>query len=440
MARTPINAEKIDYKLQGLARAAVYKEMPSVIVQRNSLSLKLQDVADGIFRDKIMKAEGFKRNKLKDKREFFRCLFQAALRATHCDGCIRYSHKPGRHGCTKANLQVLQIAVATDLLREVKSPPGRPQMSRYIPLSPLRQHATSDPWDFDDCERTAKLVILRRRNDKEEISFNPANVVAKDVERRLQLVNQVNSQFTITFVPQETVSGQRTRQLRPIHFAIFTGDFNHHGRLYTRGYGHQSLRKSERATIRFGKKPSVELDFSGLHSRMLYHLEKIDYRGDPYALWGKDTTQSQRLMAKKLINVAINATSKTAAVSRCNNDMNPYKDSEKRIKKSGKELEHALELKRTVSESGLTFSQVYALVEARHCRITKYFGSDMGLTLMRLDSAIALDVLHHFARQGIPCLSRRARAMPRRSPLTRVTPALSMATSVPVPIAMPICA
>src|SRR4249919_3207589 len=34
-------------------------------------------------------------------------------------------------------------------------------------------------------------------------------------------------------------------------------------------------------------------------------------------------------------------------------------------------------------------------------------------------------------------LSRRARTMPRRSPLTSVTPALSIATSVPVPIAMP---
>ena len=34
-------------------------------------------------------------------------------------------------------------------------------------------------------------------------------------------------------------------------------------------------------------------------------------------------------------------------------------------------------------------------------------------------------------------LSLRARTMPRRSPLTSVTPALSIATSVPVPIAMP---
>src|SRR3989304_2307875 len=37
-------------------------------------------------------------------------------------------------------------------------------------------------------------------------------------------------------------------------------------------------------------------------------------------------------------------------------------------------------------------------------------------------------------------LRRTARTIPFRSPLTKVTPALSIATSVPVPIAMPTCA
>ena len=37
----------------------------------------------------------------------------------------------------------------------------------------------------------------------------------------------------------------------------------------------------------------------------------------------------------------------------------------------------------------------------------------------------------------VACDSARARAMARRSPFTRVTPALSIATSVPVPMAMP---
>jgi hypothetical protein len=37
----------------------------------------------------------------------------------------------------------------------------------------------------------------------------------------------------------------------------------------------------------------------------------------------------------------------------------------------------------------------------------------------------------------VPRLRRRARRIPRRSPRTRVTPALCMATSVPVPMAIP---
>ena len=48
------------------------------------------------------------------------------------------------------------------------------------------------------------------------------------------------------------------------------------------------------------------------------------------------------------------------------------------------------------------------------------------------EEEVLADVAHRRAR-----LRRRARAMPRRSPFTSVTPALSMATSVPVPIAMP---
>ena len=41
------------------------------------------------------------------------------------------------------------------------------------------------------------------------------------------------------------------------------------------------------------------------------------------------------------------------------------------------------------------------------------------------------------SRMVRPAESRRARTIPRRSPLTRVTEALSIATSVPVPIAIP---
>ena len=39
-----------------------------------------------------------------------------------------------------------------------------------------------------------------------------------------------------------------------------------------------------------------------------------------------------------------------------------------------------------------------------HEPISKYFGSDAGIWLMRKDSAIALDVMYALAKQAIPCL------------------------------------
>lgn len=202
---------------------------------------------------------------------------------------------------------------------------------------------------------------------------------------------------------------ERTRQLRPVHFALFTDDFDHHGRLYTGKYGHQSLRKRERETIRFGREASVEVDYRGMHCRMLYHLEGIDYRPDPYALWGKATTGPQRLMAKTLINAAINAASKVKAISACNFKMSCYTEKKaeegRMIRKGGAELVDALTLQKAADETGLKFSQIYTLARQRHLRIERYFASDMGITLMRHDSAIALDILHHFALRCIPCLA-----------------------------------
>jgi hypothetical protein len=406
-------AEDADRAIRHIPRLAVYNELPALAVGDSRPTTKARRQADALFRTRIMKAAGFKAYKLADKQARFRHLYQAALRAVHLGGCVMHPLKPGRDGCTKAHIQVLEAAVETGLLHQHRSPPGSPMMSRYLPLSPLREHASTDPWDFDAGPRETRYVFLRRREDKEEIPFDPEDPTAQDVQRRLELVNAVNSGFAITYVQHDRWQidrsrRERTRRLRPIHYALFTDDFDHHGRLYTGQYGHQSLRKSERETIRFGREPSVELDFRGLHCRMLYHLEGLDYRPDPYCLWGRQTTAPQRLMAKTLINAAINARSRDAAIAACNYAMSTYtkeKDAKgRRVRKSGKELEDAIDLQRAVREAGLKFSAIYPLAMERHRRIERCFGCDMGITLMRHDSAVALDVLHHFATRCIPCL------------------------------------
>ena len=48
--------------------------------------------------------------------------------------------------------------------------------------------------------------------------------------------------------------------------------------------------------------------------------------------------------------------------------------------------------------------EVQMLALQQHDAIADDFGKDKGMELMRLDSAIALDVMYHFAEQGIPVL------------------------------------
>jgi len=243
-----------------------------------------------------------------------------------------------------------------------------------------------------------------RGRERQELTFDPAHPVAADTRLRLELINTVNSRFSITFRPENPWKHDfiGIRRLRPIHYARFTDNFDLHGRLYTRRYGHQSLSEAERQTIEFDGEPCVELDYGGMHPRMLYHQCGLDCQGDPYSLWGEKTTDAQRLLAKRLVNAAINARTPSKAIAACNYRVRLMTDTGKR--KRGKKLERALQLRDALQETGLSFKQVHALAETFHRPIASLFGRDMGIQLMRIDSAIALDVLHHFAVKGIPAL------------------------------------
>jgi hypothetical protein len=255
------------------------------------------------------------------------------------------------------------------------------------------------------------LVVMRDRASKQEIACDRNHPVAKDVWKKLERVNRINFAVEITHLPYCEWRQRFTerRRLRPIHYCIFTKNFDLHGRIYTGRYGHQNLRKMERSTIWFGGEPCVELDYSGFHTRMCYHLERIDYQGDPYALWGENTTEQLRLMAKTVINAALNAENANAAISACNLGLSLYtkefdKDG-KHIRKSGKALENAVTLQKAYYQTGIKFKQIYDLAMKHHKRIAKYFGDDSGMRLMRIDSTIALDIMFHFTDIGcVPCL------------------------------------
>jgi hypothetical protein len=308
------------------------------------------------------------------------------------------------------NQQVIDAAVELGLYSDIRSPKGSPKESRLMPLGELADYSARDPWDFDPAQKT-RYVFLYDRETRQERAFDLSSEIPQLVQERLEKINQVNSRFSITHQKYDKWNEEftGTRRLRPIHYARFLNTFDQHGRLYTGKYGHQALRKIERSTIQFDGEMCVEPDYSGMHPRLIYHLEDIPFEGDPYALWGRKTSPPLRMMAKCMVNALINAKSTTAAISDCNKKMrttvDPKNKQDKPKRKTGKALANALKLKEAQDTTGVTFKQVCERALEYHAPIRHRFGCDMGVHLMWIDSALALDILYHFAEQGIPCLS-----------------------------------
>jgi hypothetical protein len=384
-------------------RWRAYNEQPAYFVDSSALpTTETNRQGDLVFTTLL--AALVKGYKIGAKQAFFRLLFHTAKVALYHGGVIAYTRNKNDPGFSEANIQVIEAAVKAKLFDEERSPPGSPKMSRLIPTKELAQFASADPWTFDP-NSMKQFVYLREQDTGREVPFDPKHPTATKYQRRLERINQVNSGYKITYEARspedETRAGER--QLRPVLYALFTGDFDHHGRLYTGRYGHQGLRKLERATIRFDGEGCIELDYSGLHPRLLYHLEGIDYRGDPYALWGRETTESLRLLAKVYLNALINATDPSAAASACNRAMS-HKTKEGKWKE-GKSYDEAVKLLGAYRRSGIKFHELHQPVLDTHPRIRHHFGTGAGLRLMRMDSIIALDVLFHFTKRSLPCLS-----------------------------------
>jgi hypothetical protein len=356
------------------------------------------------------------------KRCFLLNLLHTAHVAAYHKGCIRYPKGPGSEGFRSINVQVVDCAVEQGLFIGWPSPAGSPKMSRLIPTPKLQKLMQADPWQFDP-HHSPQYVTLYRRHEHQDLITLPQiqslrdDHIAQRSQRRLELINAVNADHEITCEHYSDYGNYLgRRRLRPIHVRRFTKDWKHHGRLYTvTDYGQQQYNSRVRRTIWFDGEPCIELDFKAMHPRMLYHLEGIDYPKDPYKLWGYKTTEAQRMLAKILMLAAINAKDRQGALKAAELECNLFTaDSikaraadkkRKLIMKRGDDLAKAEAAKRAKRDTGLKFSAIYDLALKVHRPIAHHFSSDAAFErLFFIDSEIALDVMHSFARQGIPIL------------------------------------
>lgn len=201
----------------------------------------------------------------------------------------------------------------------------------------------------------------------------------------LDLVNNnstllsINEQFKLCDFGIRILDFQLKYEL--LHRVFNHGSFDCCGRFF--GASHIGLPKEIRKNhIAMNGSRTVELDFSAMHIRMLYHLEGIPYKDDPYNdLCGSD---EERKIFKLSQLIAINAFNEMKAIMAIRNE----------FRKKG--IKYDLSNK-SIGKLLTRFKQI-------HQPIAKYIHTGKGLDLQNLDSKITEIILMDLMKEGITVL------------------------------------
>ena len=223
------------------------------------------------------------------------------------------------------------------------------------------------------------LVVLKDADGK-LIEFKPTRETTR-IETILKRVNDVNAGAVVLY-RKDRVSAYLT--------AIFHKELWLYGRLHTKGIRHlQGYNGEQRARITIDGQPVVEIDFTALHPNLLYASEGIQYEGDPYSV--VDSRPEVRPFLKAILLAMLNA-----------------KDFNTARKAAEFWLYRNPDEKRLLEELGISkvapilhrFQEIHEPIVHHFCK-----GKETGLRIMNLDSRIALEVVNHFGKQGVPILA-----------------------------------
>jgi len=255
-------------------------------------------------------------------------------------------------------------------------------------------------------DKNGKPLLL---NKSRIMPFKETGFTRK-LRRKLEKINRVNSKADIT------LDGVN---LDVLIKAVFTESFHYHGRLYANGSNRfQQFSEADRSRILINGSSVVELDYSGLHPRLLYALEGIQFDEDPYMMIS--TNPDVRSFLKVMLLAMVNSENFNEAQLACNAYLNPWTVKDKKgistihkyqydlMSKVGKKkFEKECNQAKAVKEAGITTAK--PLMEKFlkiHEPIEKYLcsGNKTGMKLMNKDSKITLYVCKYFTDKNIPIL------------------------------------
>ena len=298
----------------------------------------------------------------------------------------------GPHITQTSLIRFLDFLIERNLVEKVSDGRKHPDAKQGIPTQIRAKKGLIDfllQGDMSpfDVENTYPQIILKsdKRSGKEIIAYQETDSI-KAMDSRITDINKVllNHWADIEIPHSDFIALQdkgihlleTLYRRRKLHRVFNNGTFEDGGRFY--GGWWQSIPSRLRPFITINGKPTVELDYSTMHPRMLYAHIGMECPADPYNV---GFNSDRRDLVKKAFNALINASGRIQPFN--NPEDGPVFDED---------------------EIGMSWNKFLDHIKSYHPKLKDLFGTGIGLKFQRKDSDIAEATMLHFTKRNIPIL------------------------------------
>lgn len=224
--------------------------------------------------------------------------------------------------------------------------------------------------DDNNNDNNNDCCTIMKNEKKEIVKIDNLPEDVEEREQKIRDINQFNSKHHVTLD-----SATLSTDIRQI---FNNNNWHNGGRLYTAKNGYQAVKSADRAKIQIDGVDTVELDYCSCQIALLYAYEGLQAPDDSYSFF------PERKLAKKALNMAINAKNKITAVQSLLHQWN-----------------------NAHPDKTITMQQAESVIDdaiSAHTPIKKYIASGVGVGLQRLDSDIAIAVCYRLKKEKIVAL------------------------------------
>lgn len=254
--------------------------------------------------------------------------------------------------------------------------------------------------------RTGQLLPVGKQGQALPMPTAPPGIVnyVEWTEDRIEAVNLANLSHTWKAFRYSRRTGRRhVYHPNPVLRQVYSRKHGRGGRLY--GFSPlnaQGLRKTRRRRLLIDDEPVAELDFSGFAPRFLYHLLRLDPKGDVYRpqkiapkfYKSKPSAADKdafRGFVKRATNILLNVTDMTTAEQAVRALVRKHK-------------RHDLLCNVIYQTERTDPAGIVKRIVAAHPKLKRYFFADIGVRVQAIDGEIMLRILQRLTKSGRPAL------------------------------------